>query len=521
MFIEPNTNIRLLHNVPLDTTYKHTIYFANESDQANYFIGMTKPNTNFVNQSYQRVKKGVARIGIKADSIYDCNYMMFKNTSFGDKWFYAFITSVEYINNSVSEITFEIDVLQTWYFDYNLKECFVVREHSETDEIGENIVAETVELGEYVYSDYAPLSFMRDLLVFIAVVDTKGETVDGNVYDGVYSGTTLYVFNASDVASINKKLAQYVEAPDSVVNVYTAPKFLAPNVETGGAIMPYKASGSSLIVSSTALAGTEDFKGYVPNNKKLYTYPYNYFHLDNASGNSLALRYEFFDDLKPVIWIDGCISSPVKVVARPCSYKGMAKYNELGGYTALNNESITLDGYPLCSWNTDTFKAWLAQNSVPMLGKAFTNLVGVTKGRQSLSTTVSNVADVMLEGYSASIAADISKGNIASGNVNISNGRQQFYKARVHITNNYARIIDEYFDTYGYATHRIKVPNIANKNAKKRPAWNYIETKDCVIVGSVPADDMKKICSIYNSGITFWMKGSAVGNYLQNNKPVA
>lgn len=55
------------------------------------------------------------RVEKKAEDLYDCNYLAFQNTSFGSKWFYAFITSVEYVNNITSEITFEIDVLQTYF----------------------------------------------------------------------------------------------------------------------------------------------------------------------------------------------------------------------------------------------------------------------------------------------------------------------------------------------------------------------------------------------------------------------
>lgn len=66
-------------------------------------------------QTYQRVNKGTMRVGLSADSCYDCNYLMFQNSGFGSKWFYAFITSVEYVNNAVTEITFEIDVMQTWF----------------------------------------------------------------------------------------------------------------------------------------------------------------------------------------------------------------------------------------------------------------------------------------------------------------------------------------------------------------------------------------------------------------------
>ena len=109
MYIQPTTNIKLLKDVPLDTTYDHTIYFDSATAQYNYFVGLQKYNLN--NYTYQRVKRGMARVGIKADNLYDCNYMMFQNTAYGDKWFYAFITSVEFVNNECAEIYFELDVM--------------------------------------------------------------------------------------------------------------------------------------------------------------------------------------------------------------------------------------------------------------------------------------------------------------------------------------------------------------------------------------------------------------------------
>ena len=152
MYIQPTTNIKLLRNVPLDTTYEHTIYFDDANKQHSYFNGLAK--YNLTNYTYQRVKRGVSRVGIKADSLYDCNYMMFQNTSYGDKWFYAYITNVEFINNECSEITFELDVMQTWFFDYSVDHCFVEREHTETDVIGEHIEPESVATGEYVFNNF-------------------------------------------------------------------------------------------------------------------------------------------------------------------------------------------------------------------------------------------------------------------------------------------------------------------------------------------------------------------------------
>ena len=67
-------------------------------------------------------------------------------------------------------------------------------------------------------------------------------------------------------------------------------------------------------------------------------------------------------------------------------------------------------------------------------------------------------------------------------------------------------------DMYGYQINRVKVPDITS-----RPHWNYIQTIGCTAIGSVPADSMRKIISIYDNGITFWKNGSEVGDYTLDN----
>ena len=120
MVIEPNTTIRVLHDVPLDNTYNDTIYFSSLSAQLSFFNSKTKFSLN--DYTYQRNDEALM-IGINSEKLYDCNYIMYQNTAFGNKWFYAFITSVTYVNNDTSRITFEIDDIQTWFFDFTLKEC--------------------------------------------------------------------------------------------------------------------------------------------------------------------------------------------------------------------------------------------------------------------------------------------------------------------------------------------------------------------------------------------------------------
>ena len=517
MYIEPNTTIKLYSGVPLDNTYNHTLYFASESEQRSYF-SVSKYTLSA--QSYQRVERSKMRIERKADDLYDCNYLAFKNVNYGDKWFYAFITSVEYINNVTSEITFEIDVMQTYMFDVTLKDCFVEREHSVTDVIGENIQAEPIETGEYVNSDYGLVRDVRDMLVMIMIAN-ETSTSYGDLYEGIYGGCDIWAYNSTDTTNITSKVNEYIQKPDQIIAMYMCPKMLIPDVPDGGKHLSYSKTSSFITESLPSVTEeSQDFDGYVPKNKKLYTYPYNFLRIDNASGQSLNLRYEFFDNLTPVIEIQGSFLMPVKLVARPCSYKGLPSYSELSGYTSSKSEAISLENYPMCSWNVDTFKSWLAQNSVPVALNAIGSVTNSAIASHysahptaSFATgTVATVASVLSQVYTASIAADQCRGNISNGNVNVARDIQAFYKQRCHVTKDFAIVIDNFFSMYGYATNKVKQPNISS-----RPHWNYVKTLGCVVVGKAPSDDIKKICAIYDNGITFWKNANEVGNYSLDN----
>ena len=84
----PTTNLKILRNVPLDSTYKDTLTFENKTDQYLYFAGKAK--VSFDDFTFQRLNSSV-RVPADPNSLYDCNYIMFQNENFGDKWFYAFI----------------------------------------------------------------------------------------------------------------------------------------------------------------------------------------------------------------------------------------------------------------------------------------------------------------------------------------------------------------------------------------------------------------------------------------------
>ena len=158
MYIAPNSTIVLLSGVPLDNTYTDTLIFENAQTQATHFLSNYTKKTYDYN-TYQRVERKYIRLSESADNIYNYNYLMFRNTNYGSRWFYAFIKSIEYINNAVCQIEFEIDVMQTWHFDYELEQCLVERETSASDELFEHVYPEQVDYGDIVcHEQFIPQS---------------------------------------------------------------------------------------------------------------------------------------------------------------------------------------------------------------------------------------------------------------------------------------------------------------------------------------------------------------------------
>ena len=525
MYIEPRTNIRLLQNVPLDESFDHTIYFANATAQASYF--MNKQKYNLTNYSYQRVRRGWARVGINAENLYNCNYMMFQNSSFGSKWFYAFIKSVEYINNEVSEIEFELDPMQTWFFDYEREYCFVERNHTATDNIGEHIEPETVDVGEYVFNnDYHKLVDLTDICVIIAIVDTGSSSIvnptaiSGKTFDRTYSGATYYLYEASDITNINALLDRYKQAPDSVVAMYMCPKRMVLDSGIGipqDHIIPNNYHSPHYIVNEPAITTNATLDGYKPKNNKMYTYPYNFVHIDDGQGSEIALRYEFFESLMPVVDIVCTFTPPTACVLKPKFYKN----STLGANAIpLGTENMTLTGFPMCSWNTDAYAAWLAQGTAILsatgasAGAVGAMLLGFASLPVAAGIAVASVGHMLMSGYKASIEADIQKGDFNNSNANFAHNYMNFYIGRQSCNKVYARRIDDYFSRFGYALGINAIPQI-----NVRPHWTYVKTIGCTIKGSIPSDDMKKICSIYDKGITFWRNANEVGNYSLDNSP--
>lgn len=496
MYIAPTSIVKILRNIPLDNTYKDTLYFANDGAQSSYFL--TQVKVQFANYTYIR-KENKIRVEATADTLFDCNYIMWQNPSFGTKWFYAFIINVEYLNNETAEITFEIDEMQTWYFDYTIKNSFIERNHTVTDVIGDNLVPENLELGEYIYNAPTKSEFFgsaNSKYVVAATFDKQLNPTGGKEYMGVYSGLTYNIFETPLEVSNFIDDATADNKSEGIIGIFVMPGAFVTN------------DNSAKLNALHFTPSLSNIDGYVPKNKKLFTYPYNFIYASNNARSEATYRYEFFSK-NPVTGdcefsvIGGLNNSPEFLLV-PNAYKNVPmNYNEM----------LVLNGLPVCSFSTDTFKAWWAQNSGTFVAGAVGKIggsiaVGVMAG--GLPGIVTGVAAV------ASIAAEVEQhynqpptaNGVTNANVLWAANAFDFYLYPCHITKEFAMIIDQFWSMYGYPIHEVGIPNLS-----ARPQWNYAKLVNPCITGSIPVNSMKRIKQVFSDGVTFWKNPANVGRY--------
>lgn len=164
-YVTPNSRIELFAGVPLNKDAEDTLYFDTVEEQNRFFgeipVGGTgRTDTIFPIATYPDCVyiKETGKVRVEPNNtltyaaIETINYMRFKNTSYGNKWFYAFINSTELRGNGTLEIAWEIDPLQTWLptVDYSLTECRILRQHQTgSDDIGDNLQPENIQVIDY------------------------------------------------------------------------------------------------------------------------------------------------------------------------------------------------------------------------------------------------------------------------------------------------------------------------------------------------------------------------------------
>ena len=556
----PSSTISLCH-VEFDNSYKNQVIFDDLAEQKRYFEARAKKTFTDYLVVRKTLPSGALQSSVKVnaniDSLYGCNYMYYCNENHGQRVFYAFINDLVYINEGTTEIVFETDVYQTWQFDITLLESFVKREHSKTDNIGDNIVPEPFSFDEYVHwnpsgvaedetSLYEAMKQWGYLIVCSEPpnkdswdASTMSLPTSGVPQCGIYQGMFFYYF--TNYIDINKFINNLNDdGLDGVLAIVCIPEFNVSHALVGGSIE--EIADHIGFVRSTDYPNSKTFhftdpvldgkyftnrNGTEPTlkNNKLMTYPFFKIRCTNNAGqiNDYAVEDFMMTDsgVRHIAFeLVGDISPNPTMMFVPVMYKGIM---------SAIDYATTLAGFPQCSFLSDSFKLWLARNKYEVasegtkaIGKVVSGLAMAGAGLPTIGMAVASsgatsIANTINSVRKASLAPN--NGNMGAQFNNLLTAMEQnkFTVEYCGLIGEYAKMVDDYFTMFGYQTNAVKVPNTYS-----RPYFNYVETIDVNIADKtfgIPNKDMEILKRMFNNGVTLWKPQATIGDYSVDNSP--
>lgn len=560
----PSGLIYLIGGLLIDNTYQHSPLFDNQTDQLAYFTDASRVRHSDTDYSYIR-KDQTIKFKLKFEDLWDCNYMLYQNEL--GKWIFAFITDKVYINDNVTEIFFETDVLQTYMFDYTIAPSYIDREHQKrwTGVASPvlNIVDENLSYGdEYIktfekrYRGGADSNIAWFLIVatdplesgtalppamvqgtpsplYYYLVPLDRRDSGGALYD-YYDGSGNELLTAQDFSN-------YIADNPAIISMSYIPYLpFVVSVSESGTDVTITVSGNEWIsqqattvapifyilrLNTDQLEAFDDFiigdfqryegksfpslgknqaRSYLKESK-LLTFPYCYNLLTDGQTTPMMVKNEYVPSALEFVRCAQTVNINPKTKYYIDSYRG-----EDNGKT-YNIINATVNDLPLKS---DAYVNYLSQNrasattglAISLAGAGLSLGLGVASGGVAMPllagtalTSVSTVGAELAKRKDLMTTPDSLKqagNNIAFSFVDDSIDLRHM---RFEIDDRWKKILGDFFAVYGYKCNELKVPDL-----KSRYYYNYIKMYQANIYGDIDQEELTRIKSIFEFGVTFW-----------------
>lgn len=548
MIVTPNTIVRLI-KCPIELDQKNQLTFASRQAQENYFLGLPHiEETDFTFQRKDNTIEYPTDDTITFEDLLSYTYCMYKNQSYGNKWFYAFITNIEYVNDYCARISIETDVFQTWFFDTQILPSFVERCHVNDDTIGRHTIPEGLETGEFTINGIEKTNLCSPYNCHVVVTSTidapNGTNASSNLY-GNQQGVGYFLMGpTASTTPPQIPLQQFIYyltglgKIDAITGVFLVPDFITGYnsiqwdymVNAGGlSSYPYK----KLDITSRAIPSYMTFNfpknittidGYTPSNKKLFTSEFNYLLASNNNGASCIYHYEDFTSASNCTFdINGVLSAGCSIRLQPYGYKKQPSH--------VNEYGLSFGKLPILNFQVDMYTNWLSLNSVningmrvssddlalggALLGSALEFAKGFSGDATALAgipNSFGSITNAMIARQQHERMVPQSQGSINSADLNFQNQNNEITFYKMSVKEEYAKVIDEYFDRFGYKVNRTEVPHITG-----RRNWNYVKTIDIKVRADIPQQDLQQFKNMFDNGVTLWHNPQTFMDYFQNN----
>lgn len=352
------------------------ILFKDREEQTYYFNHL--PSRRVIDNCRLIPRGSYVKVAIPEPQLNSFNYLMYVNTyTIGNtvttRKYYCYIKSHAILSSNVTQLEIDLDPFQTFIFDINFNDCFVEREHTRDDSINANIVPESLEMGTDMITAYeTKYEHLSDKLVYVLC---HTDSSFGSAVGKQYTGYNQEIYDSDHRTNLTERIRHFSEEgkADAIAMLYTYPRnFLSIglNKDLATHYNGDNITSSNILRDTWTILNTQlkkSFGNYTPRNNKLYTFPFTQFQLENNAGNSIELKPQLFNNnpfsSSIAFNIDSVFGNNPTFECVPKLYSG----RDLD-YTS----AITLQGFPLCSWNNDTYSNWFAQHS-QSLGAQYTN----------------------------------------------------------------------------------------------------------------------------------------------------
>ena len=443
----PQSKIYLLKGLEIDAM-NNTFWgaFDTPEKQFNFFIN-NYDHIVFENYTYQRKDGTVVVPGIY-DDLRLYNYLIYQNGSTGNKakWIYCFITSLGYLNDNATSISFETDVIQTWRFEIenNFMESYIAYEHrpqyyDNGDGVHRpciNTQPENLEIGTDLISDKQYLIDINQSISFAVIgmtCDMSGKDSFTNPQLGTPSQINYYIlpFNRDTgtditelkVGSVNgqnatlsglskildaiRKNEKLVGKCVSIIVTNSIPGLVVENgqvvvkrecfgaeIQGDYRVLTYKAKPMNSMLENdlrtfpeTRVYDIPAFIGFTQYTK-LYTYPYSYLLISDNNGTTKVFKNELWQDMKNAQFI--CVGSPnsSKINIMPLNYKVNKSDNLYSNLINLENsfESQYETSLPIISDTT----ALMLQSSRNSMNVGLSNIRRSNETNSAIASATGN-----------------------------------------------------------------------------------------------------------------------------------
>lgn len=427
-----NSECYLFRGVELDSNYDNVLIpLGSTAARANYFLDSNRyPNrTHFINLSYIRPEQGKIRVnGAITAADYNSNYVMFRNQSHENKWFYAFVNRVEYVSDNAFDVLFDLDPINTYMEQLELKASHIIRAHQDTDNFGDNVEIEPfapniktrgsriigcneADVAYYIYAEkpYLPntpvaefvqrMSFdhwgvYRFYNEYLTNMDWSGANPPemSCVMGGYFA---LWPATIRGLNGFLSEFAHYYNAGtyDRIIKMGMMPNIGRTfDVEDGDRVLDF--NGGKLITAPSFLM-PDDIDGYTPHNKKCYTSQFNY--IEMVGDNVEDLYFELSKNADHSIKLEGygsfmCYKPSLFVVPKAYdmthAYSTTPQWDGAGatvtsGNTpgAAANHAVFFTNYPEFAFAIDGQRDYSsAQATAERISGAIAGLVGGNGG---------------------------------------------------------------------------------------------------------------------------------------------